>query len=93
MQSAFVKYPHLSAEDQRAFDRWMKANLVVGSLFASALVAMALIGSKALEPETADAQISRSVAIEALNHDQHLSPYEIMIRLPNLPAQQVKDPF
>ena len=93
MQSAFMRYTDMSAEDQRAFDRWMNANLVVGSLFASALVAMALIGSKALEPETAVAQISRSVAIEALNHDKHLSPYEIMIRLPNLPTQQVKDPF
>jgi hypothetical protein len=93
MQSAFMRYTEMSAEDQRAFDRWMKANLVVGSLFASALVVMALIGSKALEPETAVAQTGKSVLIATPNYNESLSPYEIMIRMPNLPTQQVKDPF
>ncbi len=73
----------------------MNANLVVGSIFASALCAMALIGSKALEPETAVAETTKSVPITAANYNynENLSPYEIMIRMPNLPTQQVKDPF
>lgn len=88
-----TKYADMSAADQRTFDRWLKANLVIGSIFASALVAMALIGSKALEPETAVAQTTKSVSIATPNYNGSLSPYEIMIRMPNLPTQQVNEPF
>jgi hypothetical protein len=88
-----AKYVDMSTEDQRTFDRWLKANLVVGSIFASALCAMALVGSKALEPETAGAQTGKAMLTAMPNYNENLSPYEIMIRMPNLPTQQVKDPF
>src|SRR5262245_24532676 len=43
----FQQYKLLSHEDQRTFDRWLKANAVVGLLLAAGLVAMALAGSNA----------------------------------------------
>jgi hypothetical protein len=35
----------MSAEDQREWDRWIKANAIVGSIFAVGLLAMAFLGS------------------------------------------------
>jgi hypothetical protein len=35
----------MSEEDQRAFDRWLKANAVVGLIFAAGIIAMAWAGS------------------------------------------------
>jgi hypothetical protein len=37
----------MSAEDRHTFDRWLKANAVVGSIFAAGLFAMALAGARA----------------------------------------------
>ena len=66
-QSRHVRtYKHLSAEDRRAFDRWIRANAVVGFLGVAALVAMAVVGSGSSElaslaahPEQVLAQQSR----------------------------------
>jgi hypothetical protein len=41
-------YERLSAEDRRAFDRWLLANAVFGSIFAAVLVAMAFAGSRSI---------------------------------------------
>ena len=66
-QSRHVRtYKHLSTEDRRAFDRWIRANAVVGFLGVAALVAMAVVGSGsselaslAAQPEQVLAQQSR----------------------------------
>jgi hypothetical protein len=48
----FILYSvaRMSREDRHAFDRWLKANAVVGLMFAAALVAMALIGANSAPP-------------------------------------------
>ena len=44
------------AEDRPGFDRWLRANVVVGSLFASLLIAMALAAINAPGPPPATAE-------------------------------------
>src|SRR5262249_8937705 len=41
-------YKGLSPEDQRTFDRWLKANAIVGAIFATGLIAMALTSSRSV---------------------------------------------
>jgi hypothetical protein len=38
------KYRTLSPKDQRKLDRWLNANLIVGSIFAIGMLAMAWAG-------------------------------------------------
>jgi hypothetical protein len=40
-------YKYMSAEDQRTFDHWLKANTIIGLIFATGLFAMAFAGSTA----------------------------------------------
>jgi hypothetical protein len=47
-------YRGLSAEDQRTFDRWLKANAVAGAIFATGLIVMALTGSRSMGPRDAE---------------------------------------
>jgi hypothetical protein len=47
-------YRGLSPEDQRTFDRWLKANAVVGAIFATGLVVMALTGARSVGPRDAE---------------------------------------
>ena len=47
-------YRGLSPEDQRTFDRWLKANAVVGAIFATGLVVMALTGARSVAPRDAE---------------------------------------
>jgi len=47
-------YRTLSSEDQRAFNRWLKANAIVGAIFAIGLIAMALAGSRSAVPRDAE---------------------------------------
>ena len=44
------QYRSMSAEDQRTFNRWVKANAVVGLIIAAGLIAMALIGANSERP-------------------------------------------
>jgi hypothetical protein len=54
--SAF--YKQLSPQDRIVFDRWLKANAVVASIFSAALVAMAFLGTPFSGPiDTSAAQI------------------------------------
>jgi hypothetical protein len=55
----------LSSEDQRTFDRWLKANGVLGLIFAALLVAMALAGSMAVGPPEAAVANARQPASAA----------------------------
>jgi hypothetical protein len=88
----------LSPRDQLAFDRWLKANLVVGSLIAGGLVLMAVAGSGArLGPEQAIASSSPAIptARNRPLHDLKATPLEMMSRIKpgELPVQQVDAPF
>jgi hypothetical protein len=47
-------YSGLSREDRRTFDRWLKANAIVGAIFATALIVMALTGSRSVGPRDAE---------------------------------------
>jgi hypothetical protein len=44
------QYRSMSAEDQRTFNRWVKANAAVGLIIAAGLIAMALIGANSERP-------------------------------------------
>ena len=48
------RFTPLSPEDQREFDRWLKANAILGLIIAGGLVAMALAGSNSMgRPDSA----------------------------------------
>ena len=89
-----ARYRELSSADQSTFDRWLKANLVIGSLFTGAIILMAFAGSNAnLGPEKAVAEISKPLV--AQTRGAPLSPFEMMSRLApgELAIQQVDEPF
>ena len=60
-------YQRMSAEDQMQFDRWLKANAVVASLFSALVVAMFFLGAQSSDPaDTTTASIrtaSKSVLV------------------------------
>jgi hypothetical protein len=43
---ATLNYQSMSPEDQRSFDRWLKANAIFGMIVAAGVVAMAFAGSR-----------------------------------------------
>jgi hypothetical protein len=45
-----IRHRSMSSEDQRAFDRWLKANSILGMIFAVVFVAMAVAGWMAESP-------------------------------------------
>ena len=47
-------YRGLSRQDQRTFDRWLEANAIVGAIFATGLIVMALTGSRSVGPRDAE---------------------------------------
>jgi hypothetical protein len=61
MAKGFVLYSvqRMSRQDRRAFDRWLKANVVVGLILAAGLVAMALVGASSTPPGEATAANSK----------------------------------
>jgi hypothetical protein len=85
-------YRQMSAEDP-GFDRWLKANAVVGSIFAAALVAMAVAGSDP-GPRHAMAQVGEAIAAMSQD-DGQVSPTALTIQFApgQLPVQQVDEPF
>jgi len=52
-------YRRLSAEDQRTFNRWLKANAIVGAMFLAGMIAMA-VGSRSLGPGPHDPAVAGS---------------------------------
>jgi hypothetical protein len=56
------KYQTPSPEDQRKFDSWLDANLIVGSILAIGILAMAVAGYNSEGPGT---EISAAAKIEA----------------------------
>lgn len=55
-------YKFMPPADQRTFDRWLKANAIVGLIFTIAIVAMAIGGSTAHAPAVADNTATDCVA-------------------------------
>jgi hypothetical protein len=55
-------YKRMSPADQRTFDRWLKANAIVGLILTIGIVGMAISGSKARDPAVADNTASDCVA-------------------------------
>jgi hypothetical protein len=55
-------YKFMSPADRRTFDRWLKANAIVGLILTTGIVAMAISGSKARDPAVADNTASECVA-------------------------------
>jgi hypothetical protein len=41
---------NMSPDDRHTFDRWLKANAVVGAVFVAGLLAMSLVGSQSGTP-------------------------------------------
>jgi hypothetical protein len=62
-------YSRLSPEDRRTVDRWLKANAIVGAIFATGLIAMALMGSRSVGPGDAEVA-SRTKASDVAVSDQ-----------------------
>ena len=86
-----LHYRNMSAEDQRAFDRWLKVNLVLTSFVAVGLLAMALTSSGALSPRTAVAKNEFDIVRPS---ERVKSAHELMSRVtPLLPVEQVDEPF
>jgi|ERR1700730_7722686 hypothetical protein len=62
-----AQYKNLSPEDRRSFDRWLRGNAVVGSIFGVALVAIALGGLQTQETATAPAPTSpQTISVQEL---------------------------
>ena len=58
-------YKQLSPQDRIVFDRWLKANAVVASIFCTALVAMAFLGPRSSESIDASAAHIRTASISS----------------------------
>jgi hypothetical protein len=92
-------YVQMWTKDRNAFDRWMKACAVVGSIFAVVVVIMAVGSSKSHGPEQANAGTAPGTEVSAsARHGGQtgaLSPHELTIRIApeQLPVQQVNEPF
>jgi hypothetical protein len=73
----------MSREDRRTFNRWLKANAVIGFMFAAGLVTMALIGSDLARPDEAavanntkgsEAPVTRGPATASAHADEAAEP-------------------
>ena len=92
------QYRTMSAEDRHTFDRWLKANAVLGSIVAGGLFAMAMAGGSGFGPGQAVAQSAEASEISEAQtpsaSNEPLSVHELTIRIaPDLPVQQVDEPF
>ena len=67
-----LQYKNLSTNDQRTFDRWLKANAVAGSLFWAAVVAIAMATSNP-GPREASAKSPRAIEFGALEKGHDVS--------------------
>jgi hypothetical protein len=52
----------MSAKDQRSFNRWLKANAILGSIFTAGIIAMAVAGSISAGPRDAAVASSTSAS-------------------------------
>jgi hypothetical protein len=78
-----AKYKDLSPQEQHTFNQWLIANAVIGSIFCTALVAIALTGSQLPGPTTPQAP-TRAQTTSFL--EQHG-----LAHLENLPVDQINN--
>jgi hypothetical protein len=90
-----AQYRGSTPEDQRKFDRWLSATAAVASIFALALLAIALKSTGLPGPEAASADSgARATTGSVERSNSELSAHELMIRLGrDLPVRQTADPF
>ena len=62
MENGYVarEYQKMSADDRRTFDRWLKANAIIGLVFAAGIIAMAMAGSRSSEPNAATIEAGKA---------------------------------
>ena len=58
----------MSLEDQRTFDRWIKANATFGAVLALGILAMAVAGFNAPRPDAAMSASARASHVLAADH-------------------------
>jgi hypothetical protein len=89
------QYKTMSAQDQRTFDRWLKANLVIGSAISAGLLFMAFGGPTLVTPGSAVADGKPTIESSAPIPGRAMTPFDLMIRIaPDaLPVEQVDEPF
>jgi hypothetical protein len=61
--SLSLLYKSMSPEDQTTFNRWLKANAIVGLILTVGIVAMAVAGSVG-QPDAATASTMRASAVK-----------------------------
>src|SRR5262249_5094958 len=61
------EYQRLSSEDQRTFDRWLKANAIVGAILFIGMLAMAWMGNSVGRTDAAMAIPSKSSNVAGSN--------------------------
>ena len=58
-------YKRMSPEDRSTFDRWLKANAIVGLILTVGIVAMAVAGSRSTDQcDVATASMTRASAVK-----------------------------
>jgi hypothetical protein len=72
-------YRKMSREDRRTFDRWIKANAIIGLIFAAGLFAMALVGYGSREPREA-AVTQRNGPSHVATSDRRAAPPRTLLR-------------
>ena len=95
------QYSDFSKEDRQTFDRWLRANALVASLFSAALIAMAFAsGPFSVGPRTATAKgpgadTDFTSSSRSRPRTEPLSVQEMMkkIDLDELPTQRVDEPY
>ena len=61
-----ISYQRMSPKEQREFNRWLKANTILGSILAIGMLAMALAGSNSIGRSDAAMAATPSVATTLL---------------------------
>ena len=84
--------------DRGVFDRWIRRNLIVGSIFSCGLLIMALAGADFLIAPSgalANSNKAASAASQIPSAPGVPSPFDLMSRPSphQLPVQQVNEPF
>jgi hypothetical protein len=96
-QSEHRGYVYLWTKDRDAFDRWMKACAVVGSMFAAAVLIMALGSSKTPGPQQAamGGMPGNEISASARPNQASMAPHQMMLDFAphQLPIHQVHEPF
>jgi hypothetical protein len=87
-------YKRLADEDRAEFDKWLRVNAVVATIFAAAFLGMAIVGSGGAGPREAQAETPRATET-TIQPGAALSPLELMIQLDadTLPVERVEEPF